>query len=335
MCKLFIVLFVVTAILGGFHRESYAASNVIDEAKQVIETNSITGGTDSSSNNSSVQDMVKSLSDPYAEYIPKEQYKNYMDNLNGRYVGIGAYISFVPEGVSILSVMDDSPALAAGLKEGDIITIADGKILSGLPLGIASSYIKGEEGTVAKLHIKRGWHFFNCDVIRKRVAVSTVDSNILDGHIGYIKITSFTESTLNDFKKKLKRVKSENPDNYIIDLRDNGGGLLASAIGVAGSFVEGLKPVVIVKDRNNTQVEHLSFGSVEIIDKPLIFLVNKNTASAAEVLTAAVRDYKKALIIGTNTYGKGTVQGIYPLSDGSAVKMTIQSFYSPQGSPID
>ena len=156
---------------------------------------------------------------------------------------------------------------------------------------------------------------------------------MLNDHTAYIDITSFGEDTAQLFTEKLQELRMKNPDNYIVDLRNNGGGYMISALDIAGNFI-GANPAITIEDRDGQKTRYLAEDKGSTIDKPIIFLVNQYTASASEILSAAVKDYGKAFFVGTTTYGKGVAQQMFPLSDGSSLKLTVEKFYSPMGNVI-
>lgn len=327
-----------TIILAAFLISSFsfnvqAAGSILDEARSIIKDNYVTPVPDNTLNASSIEDIIKGLSDPYSEYFSKEQQEDFINAIDNKMYGIGIYMGIVPEGVKVNSVIENSPAQEAGIKEGDIITSANGQSLAGLAADKAASYIKGEEGTKVSLEVKRGDGSQLFNVTRREISVPTVDGKIVNDHTAYIDIVSFGDDTSQLFTKKLQELRLKNPDNYIIDLRNNGGGYMATALDIAGNFI-GENPAIVIEDRQGNRTSYLASDKGSVIDKPIIFLVNQYTASASEILSAAVKDYKKAFFVGTTTYGKGVAQQMFPLSDGSSLKLTVEKFYSPKGNTI-
>lgn len=324
---IFVVIFIVT------FQNSVQADSVIDEARYYIKNYYVEPVSDNVLNAATIQEMIKQLNDPYSEYFSKQEQQDFVDSIDNKMCGIGVYIQVVKDGVLVNNVISLSPAEKAGIKSGDIILSANGKSLVGLDSTEASSYIKGSEGTSVKLVIKRNDKEFDFTVERKEISVPTVTGKVLNGHTAYIDITSFGEDTSKLFTEELQNLRMQNPDSYIIDLRNNGGGYMSTALDIAGNFV-GKQPAITVEDRSGSRVRYLASDKGSIIDKPVIFLTNKNTASASEILSAAVKDYKKAFFVGSTTYGKGVAQQIFGLTDGSYLKLTVEKFFSPMGNTI-
>lgn len=328
-----ILTFSFTLLTAG----AYSDNSVINEVRQLLKTYYVDKLPDSVLNKSTIDDILKEINktDTYTTYLTPKKYTNFMNSVNNKYIGIGLYIETVAEGVKVVSVIDGTPEKAAGIMAEDIIMMADNHILVGLTDDKAAEYIKGREGTTVKLRVKRGSDILNVDVIRKQIASSTISGEILDKHIGYIKIISFGEDSASSFAEKIKSFEENKVDSYIIDLRYNGGGLLDAALDIAGYFI-GNNVALITKERINGEEKVRGKFHGMLINKPVVFLINKYSASASEVLVAAVKDYKKAYVIGTKSYGKGSVQLIAGLSNNDVLKFTTNKFYSPRsGKAID
>lgn len=282
----------------------------------------------------SIDELIELLGDPYTKYFSAEEYKSFTDQIEMKFVGIGVYIEMVPEGVEVVSLIEGAPAGEAGIVPGDIIISANGTSLAGLSNEEAVSLIKGTEGTVVKLEIKRGKNIINISVVRREVVTPTVTGELLNDHIGYIKIESFGTDTPNKFNEVLQSLNKQNLDSYVIDLRDNLGGYMHAALNIAGYFI-GDKTAMIVEDKGKTREKLQGYKHDELINKPVIFLINEYSASASEILAAAVKDHGKAYFIGTNSYGKGVAQSLYEFTDGSALKTTTMRFLSPNGNVIN
>jgi len=245
-----------------------------------------------------------------------------------RFTGIGITIEMVPEGVKVISVITGSPAEEVGFKSGDLLISAAGQSLVGLSAEQAIILLRGIEGSVVQVGFKRGPETRTVSVTRRAIQVPTVSGDVLSGHIGYVDLNSFGSDTPAEFKTVINHLKTQNVDAWIVDLRDNGGGFLSSAIDLAGYFI-GSDVAVQIKDRTGTFNSYKAPEPGVRLSQPVIFLTNENSASASEILTAAVKDYQKATIVGTTTYGKGTVQSMFSLSNGGVLKMTVDHFYSP------
>lgn len=306
----------------------------LQQAKNIIQ-NYYIGDVDSNAlNSSSIEDIVKDLDDPYSTYFTKDEYEKFTNSIDNKFTGIGVQLIKVNDGLEIVSVMYGSPAEKAGLKTGDIITKADNNDLKGLSQDEAVSCIKGEAGTTVHLSIKRNGVLINVDVLRKEISMPTVEGTVLKNNIGYIVISSFGEDTPSQFYEVLERLEESHVDGYIVDLRYNTGGYVISALDIGGYFI-GNCPIMIMKDKNESKIVYKAYYHKNVIDKPMIFLINEYTASASEILSAAVKDYKIATFIGKTTYGKGVAQSVFNLSDGSYLKITTNEFLSPLGNIIN
>ena len=254
----------------------------------------------------------------------------------GNYVGIGIYMAVYKNSdeIVIISPMKESPAEKAGLQSGDIITKVDGITYTGDELDTASSKIKGEEGTTVSLEIKRGEETFTVDIVRQKVIVNPVTSEVLEGNVGYISLVSFDEDCSIEFKQKYEELVSKGIKSLIIDLRNNGGGLVKEALTIADYIVpEGKDLLITVNKKENETIEKAT--KKPIVTVPVVVLVNENSASASEILAGALKDNECATIIGTKTYGKGVIQEILKLTDGSALKLTTEEYYTPSRTKIN
>lgn len=278
--------------------------------------------------------VVESLDDPYSEYYTADEYKDLMTTLTGNYAGIGALLQKNAEtgAVSITKVYKDTPAEKAGLLAGDIIVSADGNLATEEGLDTFVQHIRGEAGTDVELVILRDSEEQKIVCTRAAIATPTVEYQMIDGNVGYIAVSQFTEHTYKDFVAAYKDLESQGMKSVIFDMRNNGGGLLDSVV----EMLDYLLPkgtVVYTMDKAGHREDYLSDdGSSKNI--PMVVLVNGNTASAAEIFTGAIRDFEYGTIIGTNTFGKGIVQSTIPLTDGSALKLTTQTYYTPSGECI-
>lgn len=333
--KAVLCFFLVICLSNFFSIRAYASGDELEEAQWLIKNYYVDDIPDSKLNSAStVEELVAALNDPYSQYFTTQGYNDFVNSINNRVCGIGVKIEAVSEGVKINSVFKDSPALKAGLKPEDIIIEADGHSLAGLTLDEASSYIKGEEGTSVSIKVKSGGNYYTYSIVRQQINAPTVEGKMLDGGTAYIELSSFGEDTKLEFDGVLNDLKKQDPVGYIIDLRNNPGGYLLTARELAEYFIGGESPVLL-KDRWGTSMPEPVKSDIKMVDKPVAFLINENSASASEVLTAAVKDYKKAFIIGSTSYGKGTVQMLFGLTNGGYLKLTVQRFFSPLGNPIN
>ena len=280
--------------------------------------------------------MLDSLGDPYSTYYSVEELEELQNDTEGIYYGIGAYISLDQEtqGGCITKVMDESPAKEAGVMDGDIIVEVNGENVLGFSLEEIVKRVKGPENTQVVLTIYRRGEtdYIEKTVTRRKIESPTVVYEMMENQIAYIQITQFDSVTTGQFIAALNQAKEEKMKGLILDLRDNPGGNLTDVIAISKEILpEGL--IVYTEDKNGKRKEYACDGTKEI-DVPMVVLVNGYSASASEILAGAIKDYKKGTILGTTTYGKGIVQKIFPVADGSALKLTISHYYTPNGKNI-
>ena len=280
--------------------------------------------------------MLKALDDPYSEYYTAEELEELMQQTEGIYYGIGAYVG-IDEKTSlpkISRVIAGTPAEDADLRPDDLIYQVDGEETYGLSLTEAVALIKGPEGTKVTLTIIRKGEADNLEleIERRKVESPTVEYEMLDEDIAYIQITEFDDVTVDQFADALATVKGSNMKGLILDLRANPGGSLNAVVDIAQMLLpEGL--IVYTEDKAGRRSEYFSDGKREL-PVPLVVLIDGNSASASEILSGAIQDYKLGTLVGTTTFGKGIVQQIVSLDDGSAVKITISSYFTPNGRNI-
>lgn len=283
--------------------------------------------------------MVSSLGDPYSEYYTKEELEEVISDNMGISYGIGAYISISKQTnmPMISGVMEESPAMKAGLKEGDIIYEVDDESTLDMSLTKVVSLIKGKEGTTVHLTIYRENEngLLEMDIKRsKKLENTTVNSGILEDtdHIGYLRITEFDSVTVDQYTEAMAELREYGMKGMILDLRSNPGGDLSAVVDIARKILPaGL--IVYTEDKEGDRKEYSCDGKKEL-DIPLVVLVNGYSASASEILAGAIQDYNKGTLIGTTTYGKGIVQQIQRLDDGTALKLTISAYFTPSGRNI-
>ena len=279
--------------------------------------------------------LVESLNDPYSDYYTKEELEKVNQDNEGIYYGIGAYMSLdtALSRPKISGIIPNTPAEEVGLRENDIITEIGEISTYQMDTQEAVTYIRGEEGTTVDLTIYREGEpdYLHFTVERRKVESPTVESE-MKGEVGYIRITGFEEVTVHQFEDAYKALEKEGMKGLIIDVRSNPGGLLTTVLDICRMILpKGL--IVYTEDKYGQKQEYTCDGKNEI-DIPLAVLINGNSASASEILAGAVQDYGIGTIVGTTTYGKGVVQNIFGLSDGSAVKLTISTYYTPNGNNI-
>lgn len=277
--------------------------------------------------------VMSSLDDPYSKYYTAEEYKELSASTEGVYYGIGATVTLNDDGyVRIVQTQEGSPAEEAGILAEDVITEVAGENVKGMKLDDIVSRMKGEEGTSVTLTIVRGDETLKTDVTRRKIDSVLVAGKMLDNNIGYIAISQFEGVTLEQFNNAFDDLKEQGMQGLIIDVRGNPGGRLDTVTDILDRLLpEGL--IVYMQDKNGKREEIRSDEECDL-DVPCAVLVNGNSASASEVFSGALQDYGLAGIIGTQTFGKGIVQSIYKLDDGSAVKLTTQDYYTPNGNNI-
>lgn len=282
--------------------------------------------------------FLSGLDDPYAAYYTPEELASFLDETNGSYCGIGAMVSQnIQTGISTIArVFEGSPAEEAGLRPGDVLYKVDGEEITGMDLSlVVNNYVKGEEGTTVTLTVYREEdnEYTDLVVTRRPIDVQTVAGKMLQDGIGYISVLEFDRVTDQQFKDKLEELLGQGMKKLIIDLRDNPGGEVTTVVSMADYILEDGGRILTVASREGTE-EAYDAEDGHSLDIPMAILVNGNSASASEVFTGAMKDYGVATIVGTKTFGKGIVQTLIPLSDGSAIKLTTDHYYTPDGHDI-
>lgn len=279
--------------------------------------------------------MVESLDDPYSQYYTEEELNELLEDTSGRFYGIGVYINTADGYITVVSPIRNTPAEEAGLLPGDRIIKVDGTELSGDKPDEASKLIKGEKGTSVTLTILRieddKPHTFDVDVVREEINVTTVESEIIEDEILYISISQFNDNTYNEFVEATKLIDS-NIKGMILDLRSNPGGLLNVSTKVADVLLpEGL---VYYTQSKSGEISDRGYSDDNMIDLPIVTLINGGSASASEIVAGALRDYDKTLLVGEKTFGKGVVQSINRFSSNDGIKLTISEYFTPNGVQI-
>lgn len=280
---------------------------------------------------------VEGLGDPYTEYYTKEEMADLREELNSEYVGIGVYIgnNAVDNTIVIAGTIKSSPAEEAGLKAGDVVEKIDDVSYTGKQLSEATKVLKAEEGTTVKLTILRDEKEIEINITRRKITVEHVSSKMMDNNVAYIKIDSFDNNVAGSFKSQLTDLMKGNVNGIIIDLRSNGGGIVTEATDIADLFLEKDETILITKSKKDNE-EKITKSKQEPIVKntPVVILVNEATASASEILAGALKDKYNATIVGKTTYGKGVIQSLYNLKDGSGLKITTDEYFTPNHNKI-
>lgn len=343
MGKRVIVLFFVLTLLFSGPAQAVSGNNSSDQSVlNEILTDIYNYHVDKPSmqqlSTKSIDDLLKSLNDPYTMYFPPGELNSFTESIDGDFEGIGITLGIKNDCPVISEVLPGSPASAAGLMDGDIITGINGQDTTGQSLDDMVKKLRGNAGTTVKLKIKRnGQELPEKSITRSIISLKTVDGTVLPGHTGYIVINSFGEKTPEEFKSTYLNLKGQGIQGLIIDLRNNGGGYVDAAIKIAGYFLGSDKKVVTLVDRDGEKEDEMTAKDAGAIISggPVVILVNSDTASASEILSGALEDYGVAKLVGTKTYGKGTVQDIISLKNGGALKLTVARDYTPDGHKFD
>jgi len=303
--------------------------------KEYIKGNYVEGAEDNKLIEGAIKGMFESLGDPYSVYMTKDEFKNFNESTKGSYGGIGVIVTRSEDGyVTVVAPIEDTPGEKAGLKTNDKIIKVDDKDVIGIDLEAAVALMKGKKGTQVTLtvmrdNVKEPQEF---KITREEIILKTVKSNMMENNIGYIRISMFDEDTGAEFKKALNALTAKDMKGLIIDLRQNPGGFINQCVEVADELLdEGL--VVYTEDKAKKREDYKSKkGKLEV---PFVVLIDEGSASASEIVSGAVKDRKAGLLIGAKTFGKGLVQSIEQLKDGSGMKLTTQKYYTPNGISIN
>lgn len=281
-----------------------------------------------------IKGYVEGVGDDYTEYLSKDEYEELIVNVTGDFVGIGVYIYKDKDGnLIVLAPMENSPSEEAGIEAGDRILAIDGENCNEMDINVASSKIKGEAGSTVELEIQRGTETLKKTVTRRTVEISDSASKILEGNIGYIVLSTFDTDCSKKIEKYMEEFQSKGINSVILDLRNNTGGVVEEAVKISELFID--KGNTVLRSYNKAEKETIiKSSSGKYKDINLVVLVNDYSASASEIVTAALKDNKAATIVGIRTYGKGVMQEIQPLFDG-AIKITIEEFKTPNGDKIN
>nr|WP_068887996.1 S41 family peptidase [Pedobacter panaciterrae] len=325
----------------SFHKTTYVADNnaqKVDEILHIINKNYVDEVNSDSLNNLPIDSLLHKL-DPHSIYLPPAKASEFAETLNGNFEGIGIEYYILNDTLLVTNVIKDGPAFLAGIKQGDRIIKIDTIFVSGkaLPREQMIGKIKGRSGTPVKLTIVHPGSSLATvfTVKRGRVVVSSIDASyMLNNEVGYVRIGKFGSDTDRDFVESIKSLKSAGMKKLILDLRDNGGGYLTAATGLANQIFQENKLIVYTEGKHEPRTDYVATGGGEFEDGKLVVLINENTASASEILAGAVQDLNRGLIIGRRSFGKGLVQEQFPFVDGSALNLTIARYYTPSGRSI-
>lgn len=323
---------------------SYGISSIIDSKvlskiyaiKQIINENYLLEYDNENLENGIIKGYVNGIGDEYTEYFTADEMKSFITDTEGNYEGIGIYmVNYIKDNsIVVIQPIEGSPAEKVGILPGDVIKKVDGIEYLGEQIDEMSSYIKNKKEKEIKLEIERNGQIIEVVVEKCNVKIHPIKYKTLENNIGYIKITAFDEECSSQFKNAYEELEKNNIESLIIDLRDNGGGLLSETLQVANYILDKKSTVLITIDKEGKECVETT-NQNPIVDVPIVILTNENTASASEVLTAALKENNKAVVVGEKTYGKGVIQELISFSDGSGMKITTEEYLTPNRNRIN
>ena len=282
-----------------------------------------------------IRGMLSTL-DPHSAYMTPDMYKEIQVETKGEFGGVGIQIGIKENRLAVIAPIEGTPAQKAGIRAGDFITKVNDEVTKDLTLMEAVQKMRGPKGTKVNLTIQRDGVTdpLTFTLVRDIIRIESVRSKAIETNIAYVRLTQFQESTAKDLSKALKQLRDQKLQATILDLRNNPGGLLTSAVEVSEQFVGPGKLIVSIKSRDGRKDEYVSRMKEQPEDYPMIVLVNEGSASASEIVAGALQDWSRAVVVGTQTFGKGSVQTILPLADGSGLRLTTAKYYTPKGRSI-
>lgn len=321
--------------------ESYSDSEFTKKLKEVegyIDSVYINKADKTKQENMAIKGYVAGLGDVYSEYYTAKEYEEAFAELEGNYKGVGIEVTIDSDNlITVLTAYEDAPAAKAGIISGDKIIKVNGKNVNGDNYDEAINMMRGvgKYGKTDKVSVtvKRKEEIFDAEITREEVIINTIKSEMVDSDIGYVKVSSFSEGTDSDFEIAVNNLKTEGAKSLIIDLRDNPGGMLDTVLNMADFLMP--EGEILRIDAKNQEPQTFSSSAEQSVDMPICVLINGSSASASEVLAGALKDHGLATLVGEKTFGKGVVQSLYELSDGSKIKLTTAKYYTPSGVCID
>lgn len=316
--------------------EDEAVSDKIDEINRYIDHYYYFGVDKDTQEEALYDGIMKGLDDPYSVYYTADEFADLQEDTSGEYVGVGAVVTQDADMViSIVRPIPGSPAEEAGLMAGDIVVEVDGTEVTGMELSLAVDMIRGVEGTSAHLKIYREGEpdYLEFDVTRRVVENVNVYSHMMEDEIGYIQVQQFYDNTTKEFEDAFEGLQSEGAKGVVVDLRDNPGGLLKSVTEMCNYLMDS-GTIVTIKDKDGNVTSQYEADSEHSVDMPMVVLINGNSASASEIFAGCMQDNGLARLVGTTSFGKGIVQSVIPLSDGTAIKLTVAKYFTPNGNDI-
>jgi carboxyl-terminal processing protease len=344
---IFLIIFSSFLIILGFlpnntlnaqsnRQETYKQLNLFGDVFQRVQEQYVEEVTDKELIESAISGMLQSL-DPHSSYLSVESYEDMQVKTKGTFGGLGIEITMEDGFVKVVSPIDDTPAALAGMQSGDLIIAVNGESLRGLSINEAVSQLRGPIGSKIKITVVRNEEEpFELEIKRDIIKITSVKHNVIN-NVGYIRLTTFSETTTEGLEIAVEKIQKEIGDNFlglILDLRNNPGGLLNQSISVSDAFLN-QGEIVSTKGRKKDDASRVFAKKGDIINgKPLVVLINSGSASASEIVAGALKDHSRAIIIGTRSFGKGSVQSIIPLAGNGAMRLTTARYYTPSGISI-
>ncbi|MDB3969730.1 S41 family peptidase [Candidatus Pelagibacter sp.] len=333
---IFLSSFIFSHSINSAEIDIYKKIDLFGEVLEKINKEYVDEINQSESMDSAINGLLQSL-DPYSSYMSPEIFQEMQTETRGEFGGLGIEVSMEAGVVKVITPIDDTPASKAGIKAGDFIVKIDSVQVQGKSLSEAVDLMRGLVGTDIELTVRRRGvkKALTFNITREIIEVQSVKSDLLENNIGYIRLTSFNDNSSNQIKKKIKKLKeNENLKAFILDLRNNPGGLLSQAIKISDFFLDNGE-IVSTKSRKKSDNRKWFARKGDITEgKTLVVLINYGSASASEIVAGALKDHKRAIIIGENSYGKGSVQSIIPLKNKGAIRLTVSKYYLPSGKSI-
>jgi len=319
----------------GHASESYEELQVFTEVLHQIQKHYVEETKTKDLVQGALRGMLAGL-DPHSSFMTTDMFKEMQVETKGEFGGLGIQIGIKEHRLTVIAPIEDTPAFAAGIQSGDTIIKVDETLTKDLTLMEAVHHMRGPRGTSVELTVIREGvdEPLVFTITRDIIKIQSVRSKLLEGNVGYVRLSQFQEASAKDITKELDKLTAKDIQGLILDLRNNPGGLLSAAVGVSEQFLEAGRLVVSIQGRNKKNIEYRAGANSKHYQYPMIVLINHGSASASEIVAAAMQDWGKAVVIGTTSFGKGSVQTILPLSDGSGLRLTTAKYYTPKGKSI-